>query len=75
MTTRDASDLSKGGVSPTWEGIAVAPYDRDLELAVIEGNAIHRLVFPCRRTLGGWIKAETAERIVVQPTHWRPWVR
>lgn len=53
----------------------MAPFGRDLELAVIEGNAIHKLVFPCRRIPGGWVKAETAERILVQPTHWRAWIR
>ncbi|QOZ38002.1 hypothetical protein XH92_20170 [Bradyrhizobium sp. CCBAU 53421] len=41
---------------------------------MIEGNAIHKLVFPCRRILGGWVKANTTERIAVQPTHWRAWV-
>lgn len=73
MSARDAPERPEAGVSKTWEGVAVAPFGRDLELAVIEGNAIHKLVFPCRRILGGWVKAETAERILVQPTHWRVW--
>ncbi len=75
VPARDAPERPEAGVSETWEGVAIAPFDRDLELAVIEGNAIHKLVFPCRRTLGGWVKAETAERILVQPTHWRAWVK
>lgn len=58
----------------TWERIETAPFDRDLELAVIEGNAIHKLIFPCRRVLGGWVKAGLTDRISVQPTHWRAWV-
>jgi hypothetical protein len=56
-----------------WERIATAPYDRELELAVIEGDCMHRLIFACRRTPGGWIKVATHERISVSPTHWRPW--
>ena len=75
MPARDAPGRPEAGASETWEGVASAPFDRDLELAVIEGNAIHKLVFPCRRILGGWVKAGTAERIAVLPTHWRAWVK
>jgi hypothetical protein len=56
-----------------WQPIATAPFDRELELAVIDTDGPHALVFPCRRVLDGWIKAETQERIDVRPTHWRPW--
>jgi hypothetical protein len=57
-----------------WQPIATAPFDRDLRLAVIDqqGEA-HALVFPCRRILGGWLKAETKAHIDVDPTHWREW--
>ena len=58
---------------PVWEGIATAPYDRDLEVAVIEGNRVHPLVFACRRVPSGWVKVATRERVIVSPTHWRPW--
>lgn len=75
MPTRDAPERPEAGVSAIWEGVTTAPFGRDLELAVIEGNAIHKLVFPCRRIPGSWVKAETAERILVQPTHWRAWVK
>ncbi|MHC6156923.1 hypothetical protein ACVSQB_34790 [Bradyrhizobium elkanii] len=64
---------SNGNV--TWERIETAPFDRDLEIGVIEGNTIHRLVFPCRRIFGGWIKAKTGEHVAVQPTHWRIWFK
>jgi len=56
-----------------WEPIATAPFDRDLELAVIEEDGEHRLVFPCRRTDGGWANAETGKLVEVYPTHWREW--
>jgi hypothetical protein len=39
-----------------WKPISTAPFDRDLELAVIDTDGPHALVFPCRRTLGGWLK-------------------
>ena len=51
----------------------MAPYDRDIELAVIDGDRVHPLVFACRRTPGGWVKATTLERVNVNPTHWRLW--
>ncbi len=56
-----------------WNPVAAAPFDRDLELAVIEGSDVHSLVFACRRVLGGWIKAGTHERVPIHPTHWREW--
>jgi len=57
----------------TWQHIFTAPFDRDLEVAVIERGDTHSLVFPCRRILGGWMSAETKRRIDVHPTHWREW--
>jgi hypothetical protein len=56
-----------------WEDISIAPFGRDLELAVIEGGSLHALVFACRRAHNGWINAQTNQRIIVSPTHWRPW--
>lgn len=58
-----------------WLPIHTAPSDIEIELAVIDRDGPHALVFPCRRALRGWIKAETGERIAVHPTHWRPWSR
>jgi hypothetical protein len=59
---------------PIWEEISTAPFDRDLELAVIERNRVYPLVFACRRTPAGWIKAASQERVIVHPTHWRAWL-
>jgi hypothetical protein len=56
-----------------WEDISKAPIDRDLELAVIDRDGPHALMFPCRRIAGGWIKTKTKERIDVHPSHWREW--
>ena len=57
-----------------WQPIATAPFDRDLELAVIDANGVHALVFPCHRVLRGWVKDRTNVRVVVHPTHWREWI-
>jgi hypothetical protein len=56
-----------------WHEVSTAPFDRDLELAVIDTTGVHPIAFPCRRVLGGWIKAESTKRICVRPTHWREW--
>ena len=56
-----------------WQPVASAPFDRDLELAVIDHDGAHALVFPCRRILSGWMKTENKERLDVRPTHWREW--
>jgi hypothetical protein len=56
-----------------WQQVSTAPFDRDLELAVIDDDGPHALVFACRRILNGWMKVETKERLDVRPTHWRDW--
>ena len=53
--------------------ISTAPFQRDLELAVIDLSGQHTILFPCRRVLGGWIEATTERRINFRPTHWREW--
>jgi hypothetical protein len=56
-----------------WQAIGTAPFGRDLELAVIDANEVHTLVFPCRRVFHGWAKAKTDSLVNVHPTHWREW--
>ena len=56
-----------------WMPISSAPFDRDLELAVINRDGEHALAFPCRRVLDGWTKKESTEILEVHPTHWRDW--
>jgi hypothetical protein len=53
--------------------VSTAPFDRDLELAVIDRDGTHALAFPCRRVLGGWMNAGTRQPVEVHPTHWREW--
>ena len=52
----------------TWLKIENAPFDRDLELAVIDYDGTHALAFPCRRILGGWVKAVSKARVEVRRT-------
>jgi hypothetical protein len=56
-----------------WQAVSEAPFNSDVKLAVLDSQGVHALVFPCRRVLGGWIKAETREWIDIQPIHWRKW--
>ena len=58
---------------PNWHPIATAPFNLDLQLAVIEADGVHALVFPCRRGLEGWTRSQTGQRIDIWPTHWREW--
>jgi hypothetical protein len=68
-----AAGLADKNPAMEWKPISTAPFDRDLELAVVDRDGPHALVFPCRRILGGWLKVETKQRVDVHPTHWRDW--
>jgi hypothetical protein len=57
----------------TWKPARTAPFDKDLELAVINRNGLHAIAFACRRILGGWVRAKDRERLEIHPTHWREW--
>lgn len=59
----------------SWEPIASAPFDRDLQVAVVEGEDVHALVIRCRRARQGWVSATTGKPIDVRPTHWREWAQ
>lgn len=56
-----------------WQPITTAPFGRDLELAVIDEQGVHSLVFACRRSMAGWVNAETGAPVPVNPTHWQRW--
>jgi hypothetical protein len=49
------------------------PTGRDLMLAVVDGDGLVALEFPCRWVDGCWIAARTGLLIDVRPTHWREW--
>jgi hypothetical protein len=57
-----------------WQPTSTAPFNRDLELAVLDKE--HRaVVFPCRKIPGGWLHAETKKWLPIRPTHWREWAK
>ena len=57
-----------------WNPINSAPFDREVELAVIDGQGEHALIFPCRRVDGAWVDAQTNRQLYhILPTHWRDW--
>ena len=68
-----AKGMSKSVPDTGSVAIATAPFDRDLQLAVIDYDGVNALMFPCRRILGGWMKSETKQRVDIHPTHWRDW--
>ena len=61
------------GAMLDWQPISNAPFDRDLQLCVIESGEVHMLIFPCRRAEAGWINSKNGKRVLVDPTHWRVW--
>lgn len=57
-----------------WREITSAPFDRDLELAVIDEQGTHAVAFACRRIVGGWMNAENRQKLtLLEPSHWREW--
>ncbi|TPL71515.1 hypothetical protein FJ954_18160 [Mesorhizobium sp. B2-3-15] len=56
-----------------WNPIVTAPFDLELELAVLNEDGEHALVFPCTKDREYWKNALTGERIDIHPTHWRAW--
>jgi hypothetical protein len=58
----------------TWLKIETAPFERDVEVAVIDFDGAHPVAFPCRRTVHGWTKATTGTHVEIRPTHWRHWL-
>ncbi|EJC81062.1 hypothetical protein Rleg4DRAFT_2732 [Rhizobium leguminosarum bv. trifolii WSM2297] len=57
-----------------WRPIIDAPFAQDIELAVIDDEGVHALVFPCQRMSGAWVDARTGDELDVHPTHWRGWL-
>jgi hypothetical protein len=51
------------------------PTDRDLMLAVADGDDFAMLESPCRWVDGRWIATRTGHLVDVHPTHWREWAQ
>jgi hypothetical protein len=53
-----------------WREIASAPFDREIEVAIID-EEIGVLSSSCLRHGNGWLDAETLRPIELTATHWR----
>jgi hypothetical protein len=74
MNIKAATVRSSDHFLMDWQPIATAPFNRDLELAVLDTHGSpHAIVFPCRKALHGWVEAGTAVPVIVRPTHRRKW--
>jgi hypothetical protein len=55
-----------------WKPIVTAPFDRDVEIAIIDAKGVRALARPHRLTKQGWIDAKDKQRLYwTRPTHWR----
>jgi hypothetical protein len=55
--------------------IDTAPFNRNVQLAVLDSTGTHIVAFPCRLAGNGWIDAETNKQVYYMlPTHWRDWL-
>jgi hypothetical protein len=67
--------MEKAISNSTWNAIATAPADAELELCVRDGEEYHALAFPCRRNGVGWSDVRLNKILAIRPTHWRLWPR
>ena len=74
ITIKSGAGIADYFGAMTWMKIETAPFNRDIEVAVIEADGeIYAVVFPCRRVAAGWIKAASGNPVEIHPTHWREW--
>jgi len=53
--------------------ISEIPPDKRVGLAILDGDGLHELIFPCYRVEDHWVDADRKIRVDVLPTHWREW--
>jgi hypothetical protein len=68
-----AADEPFKQIESMWNPITSAPSGRSLELAVIDNDGVHALVFPCEKGAMGWKNVVTGAPVDIHPTHWRAW--
>lgn len=74
MGSRGLVPQDQDGSRDSWQEIASAPDDRDIELSVIDEKGTHKVAFPCRRTTAGWKNSLTGKELhQLMPSHWRDW--
>jgi hypothetical protein len=55
--------------------MSMVPVQHDVEVQVCDGFGTYALRFPCRLTADGWINADTAKALTIEPIGWRDYVR
>lgn len=59
-----------------WHPISTAPYNRELELRIIENGKVVAIEFPCLRSnTEAWINVDLGTEIKLRPVEWRVWQR
>ncbi len=56
---------------PVWQTIATAPFDREIEVAVLDELEYDVFAFRVRRTAAGWVVEGIDGFMFIAPTHWR----
>lgn len=54
-----------------WRDIATAPFDREIEVAIVAGDITNVPGGSCLRHGDGWLDAETLRPVAMTATHWR----
>jgi len=57
-----------------WQPVATAPAHVELELSIYDKGEYHALAFSCLRDGLGWRDVGANRSVLVEPTHWRPWI-
>jgi len=57
--------------SPAWQTIVTAPFDRDIEVAVLNERGYEVFALFVRRTQAGWLANRIDDFLAIAPTHWR----
>ena len=59
--------------SRNWHPVSTAPFNRDVEVRIVDAKGLGVAPFPCRQTTSGWINADLYVRMELIPVAWRPW--
>lgn len=60
--------------SRNWHAVSTAPFNRDVEARLVDGNEIGIAPFPCRPTADGWMNTDLGVRMELDAVAWRPWL-
>jgi hypothetical protein len=67
------TDVFSPRAMSVWIPVEAAPFNRALEICVVEGQGVQAFSFRCQRVENGWKSLDTDELLDLFPTHWRDW--